>query len=46
MGLFDINTVEQIELRMIRPFKEPVRYSAERNTLEFENLRAEVNIPL
>ncbi len=39
MELFDTNIVEQIEMRMIRPSNNPVRFSAERNTLEFENLR-------
>jgi len=42
MEFFDTNVVEQIEMRMIRPPKDPVRFSAERNTLEFENLKASI----
>lgn len=42
MELFDTNIVEQIEMRMIRPSKNLVRFSAERNTLEFENLKVSI----
>lgn len=42
MELFDTNIVEQIEMRMIRPSNNPVRFSAERNTLEFENLKVSI----
>ncbi len=42
MEFFDTNVVEQIEMRMIRPPKDPVRFSSEKNTLEFENLKASI----
>jgi len=42
MEFFDTNVIEQMEMRLIRPPKDPVRFSAERNTIEFENLKASI----
>ena len=42
MELFDTNTVEEIEMKMIRPPLVLVRFSADRNNIEFENLRESI----
>ena len=39
MELFDTNTVEEIEMKMIRPSLVLVRFSDDRNNEDFENLR-------
>lgn len=42
MEVFDNSIVEQIELRMIRPSKFPIRYDDAKNSPEFTNLKASI----
>ena len=42
LEIFDNSIVEQIELRMIRPSKFPVRYDNSKNSAEFANLKKSI----